>query len=119
RDRHLPPVLATVDGPHRTPRRAEGVIAGLVIVLIVLVDLRGAIAFSSFLVLTYYAIANASAWTLEGPAATKVVPTLGLVACIGIAFLLPWQPVVAGVAILAFGAFIGWARYTTREHPDA
>ncbi|WEV79322.1 APC family permease [Janibacter cremeus] len=119
RDRHLPPVLATVDGPHRTPRRAEAVIAGLVIVLIVLVDLRGAIAFSSFLVLTYYAIANASAWTLEGRAATKVVPTLGLVACIGIAFLLPWQPVVAGVAVLAFGAFIGWARYTTREHPDA
>lgn len=119
RDRHLPPLLAIVDGPHHTPRRAEAVVAGLVIVLIVLVDLRGAIAFSSFLVLTYYAIANASAWTLEGRAVTKVVPTLGLLACVGIAVLLPWEAVAAGVAVLALGAFIGWARYTTREHPDA
>lgn len=118
RDRHLPPTLAVVDGPHGTPRRAEALIAGLVIVLIVLVDLRGAIAFSSFFVLVYYAIANASAWTLEGGPAAKVVPTLGLVACIGVAFLLPWQAVVAGALVLGLGAFIGWARYTTREHHD-
>ncbi|NYF99480.1 APC family permease [Janibacter cremeus] len=119
RDRHLPPALAVVDGPHGTPRRAEAVIAGLVIMLIVLVDLRGAIGFSSFLVLTYYAIANASALTLERRPAAKIVPTLGLVACVVVAVLMPWQSVVAGVVILSIGAFIGWARYTTREGPDA
>lgn len=115
RDRHLPPALAVIDGPHHTPRRAETLIAGLVIVLIVLVDLRGAIGFSSFLVLTYYAIANASAWTLGSGPTSRVVPTLGLVACLVVALLLPWQSVVAGVVVLAVGAFVGWARYTTRE----
>ncbi|WP_338747936.1 APC family permease [Janibacter alittae] len=119
RDRHLPPALAVVDGPHGTPRRAEAVIAALVIVLIVLIDLRGAIGLSSFLVLTYYAIANASAWTLERRPSAKIVPTLGLVACVVVALLLPWQSVVAGVVILAVGAFVGWARYTTREGRDA
>ena len=115
RDRHLPPALAIVDGPHHTPRRAEALIAGLVIVLIIMVDLRGAIGFSSFLVLTYYAIANASAWTLERSVTARLVPALGFLACVLIAFLLPWQSVVGGVVVLAIGAFVGWVRYTTRE----
>ena len=39
-------------------------------------DLRGAIGFSSFAVLTYYAIANASAWTLP-PARATLAPGPG------------------------------------------
>lgn len=115
RDHHLPTVLGTVEGPRAVPRRAVAVVAGAVIIIIVLVDLRGAIGYSSFLVLSYYAIGNACAWTLDRSVSSKVVPTFGLLACICIAALLPWESVAAGVVTLAFGAFIGWARWTTRE----
>src|SRR5215207_6413745 len=46
------------------------------------VDLRGAIGFSSFAVLTYYAIANASALTLPGPPFGRVLPVVGLAGCV-------------------------------------
>ena len=49
---------------HRVPHRAELAIALVVSVLVLTTDLRGAIGFSSFGVLLYYAIANASAFTL-------------------------------------------------------
>lgn len=115
RDHHLPHGLARVDGPHSVPRTAEVVVALAVIVLVVLTDLRWAIGFSSFCVLTYYALANASAWTLA-PGLSRVVPALGLLGCIVIALVLPWPSVVLGVLVLAVGAFVGWVRHTTREH---
>ena len=115
RDRHLPPVLAILDGPQRLPRRADVVVAALVIAAIVLVDLRGVIGFSSFCVLVYYAIANASAWTLDARLRSRLVPALGLLGCLGVGALLPWQSVLSGVVVLAVGAVIGWVRHTTRE----
>ena len=65
-----------------------------------LVDVRGAIGFSSFAVLLYYAIANASAWTLG----RKVIPTIGLAGCLLLAFLLPVTSVAVGTAVVAIGA---------------
>lgn len=115
RDHHLPSVLSTVEGPRAVPRRAAAVIAAAVIVIIVLVDVQGAIGYSAFLGLSYYAIGNACAWTLDRPLVHKVVPTLGFLGCIALAVLLPWQSVAAGIVTLAFGAFIGWVRWTTRE----
>ncbi|GAC69174.1 hypothetical protein [Gordonia soli] len=61
-------------------------------------DLRGVIGFSSFGVLIYYAIANASAWTLsvsEGRPA-RAVPVVGVIGCLTMSFTLPgnrWWPV--------------------------
>lgn len=115
RDRHLPAVLGSVEGARGVPRRAQAVVAALVVIIIVLVDLRGAIAYSSFLLLSYYAIGNACAWTLDRAPVHRLVTTAGVVACVLIALLLPWQSVAAGIVTLAFGAFIGWARWTTRE----
>lgn len=115
RDRHLPPSLARLDGPHHLPRRAECVVAGFIVVLVVLVDLRGVIGFSSFCVLVYYAIANASALTLPGSPVLRAVSALGLLGCLAVAVLLPWPSVLTGVVVLAIGAFIGWVRHTTRE----
>ncbi|MGO1166710.1 MAG: APC family permease [Janibacter sp.] len=115
RDHHLPSVLGTVDGPRSVPRRAEAVIAAAIIVMIVLVDLQGAIGYSAFLGLSYYAIGNACAWTLGPSPAHRIVPTLGFLGCVALAVLLPWQSVAAGIVTLAFGAFIGWVRWTTRE----
>lgn len=114
-DRHLPAALSTVEGARREPRRAQAVVAAAVIVLIILVDLRGAIAYSSFLLLGYHAIGNACAWTLDMAPVHRLVAAAGSVTCVVIALLLPWQAVAAGIVTLAFGAFIGWARWTTRE----
>jgi APA family basic amino acid/polyamine antiporter len=85
------------------PHRAEVAVGLLVTVLVLTVDLRGAIGFSSFAVLTYYAIANASALTLPGRAAGKLLPTVGLAGCVLLAVNLPWTAVVAGAAVLAVG----------------
>ena len=48
----------------KSPHRAEVVVGVVVAAVAAVVDVRGAIGFSSFAVLLYYAIANASAWTL-------------------------------------------------------
>ena len=75
-----------------------------------LTDLRDAIGFSSFCVLTYYAIANASAWTLPPQQRRwpRALAAAGVVGCATLAFTLPIATVVAGVAVLAAGALI-WA----------
>lgn len=106
RDGYLPRVLTRID--HRqVPRHAEIAVGAVVIALVLVIDLRGAIGFSSFGVLTYYAVANASAWTLRGdwPGA-PVVPAVGLVGCVALAVTLPWQSVVGGVLVLTVG--IAW-----------
>lgn len=115
RDRHLPTGLAVREGPKLIPRRATLVVAAFVIVSVVLVDVRQAIAFASFCVLVHFALAHASAWTLDTRWSRRIVPALGLLGCLGIAVLLPWQSVLAGVIVLAIGAVIGWVRHTTRE----
>ncbi|MGW7282837.1 APC family permease, partial [Streptomyces sp. NPDC054844] len=64
RDRHLPHALAAVHPRFKVPHRAELAVGAVVAVLAATVDVRDAIGFSSFGVLAYYAVANASAWTL-------------------------------------------------------
>jgi APA family basic amino acid/polyamine antiporter len=88
------------------PHRAEVAVGLLVTALVLTVDLRGAIGFSSFAVLTYYAIANASALTLPGRPAGKLLPLIGLAGCVLLAVNLPWTSVVAGAAVLAVGVAI-------------
>jgi APA family basic amino acid/polyamine antiporter len=104
RDGHLPSVLARVNN-RKVPQVAEIAVGLVVLVLVVLVDLRGAIGFSSFGVLTYYAIANASAWTLRGDWRwAGVVPIAGLVGCLALAWSLPWQSALGGAVVIALGA---------------
>jgi APA family basic amino acid/polyamine antiporter len=100
RDRRLPPALAAVHQRFGTPYRAELAVGAVVAVLAALVDLRGAIGFSSFAVLVYYAIANVSALTLRG----KVIPTAGLIGCVLLAFSLPLASVLTGLAVVTLGA---------------
>ena len=110
RDRHLPHALAAVHPRFKSPHRAEVVVGVVVAVVAALVDVRGAIGFSSFAVLVYYAIANASAWTLEPEGRRhqtlrrKSISLLGLVGCLVLAFLLPISSVLVGAAVVAIGA---------------
>ena len=115
RDRHLPHVLAAVHPRFKVPHRAELAVGAVVAVLAATVDVRGAIGFSSFGVLAYYAIANASAWTLtpnEGRPA-RIVPALGLVGCLVLAFTLPVASMLSGLVVLVIGA----ASYGVRRFP--
>jgi APA family basic amino acid/polyamine antiporter len=105
RNRDLPGWLDSVHPRHRVPDHAELAVAAVVSVLVLTTDLRGAIGFSSFGVLTYYAIANASAYTQDEarrrwPRALNVV---GLLACAALVATLPWQSVIAGVGVFAIG----------------
>ncbi|MFE9820380.1 APC family permease [Streptomyces sp. NBC_00236] len=106
RDRHLPHGLAAVHPRSKVPHRAEVVVGAAVAVVAATVDVRGAIGFSSFGVLAYYAIANAAAWTLrpnEGRPA-RIIPVTGFAGCLFLAFALPLSSVVAGASVLAVGA---------------
>ncbi|MCA4724414.1 APC family permease [Mycolicibacterium fortuitum] len=111
RDRHLPSVLSAVHPRFNVPHRAEIVVGIVVAILAATVDLRGAIGFSSFAVLLYYAIANASAWTLGA----RLIPAVGLAGCLLLAFSLPMASVLTGIAVVAVGAAIygGRRRWAT------
>jgi APA family basic amino acid/polyamine antiporter len=104
RDRHLPGALAAVHPRFQVPYRAELAVGAVVAVLAATVDVRGAIGFSSFGVLAYYAVANAAAWTLSPAPLSRALPALGLLGCVTLAFALPAASVVAGAAVLAVGA---------------
>jgi APA family basic amino acid/polyamine antiporter len=104
RDRHLPGALAAVHPRFQVPHRAELAVGAVVAVLAATVDVRGAIGFSSFGVLAYYAVANASAWTLGSAPAARVVPAVGLLGCLVLAFALPGVSVVVGAGVLVVGA---------------
>ncbi len=120
RDRHLPHALAAVHPRFAVPHRAELAIATVVAILTAATDVRGAIGFSSFGVLGYYAIANASAWTLtpdEGRP-PRVVPALGLAGCLTLAFALPLSSVVSGVTVLVVGAAAYGIRRGVRHQPQ-
>ncbi|GHB54892.1 putative transporter [Streptomyces cirratus] len=106
RDRHLPHALAAVHPRFQVPHRAELAVGAVVAVLAATTDVRGAIGFSSFGVLAYYAVANASAWTLtpaEGRPA-RIVPVVGAAGCLVLAFALPVASVLSGSAVIAAGA---------------
>ena len=103
RDQHLPAGLAKVHPRFGVPHRAEVAVGVVVAVLAAVADVRGVIGFSSFAVLVYYAIANASAWMLRR---NRLVPALGLAGCVVLAIALPVQAVVSGVGMLILGALV-------------
>ncbi len=102
RDGHLPAALAAVHPRYRVPHRAEVAVGVVVATVAAVADIRSAIGFSSFAVLVYYAIANASAATLGG----RLVPALGLAGCLVLVACLPIGAVVIGSAVLILGALV-------------
>ncbi|MEV6108634.1 amino acid permease [Streptomyces sp. NPDC051940] len=108
RDGHLPRGLSAVHPRFKVPHRAELAVGAVVAVAAAFGDVRGAIGFSSFGVLAYYAIANASAWTLRPDEGRppRWLPLLGLAGCLTLAFALPLTSVASGAAVLAVGALV-------------
>lgn len=106
--RDLPTYFAAVHPRFAIPHRAELAVGAIIIAIVTVADLRGAIGFSSFAVLAYYAIANAAAWTLS-PTERRWPRALslgGLVGCLVLAATLPWRSALGGALVLALGMAI-------------
>jgi basic amino acid/polyamine antiporter, APA family len=116
REGDLPRPLAVVHPRFRVPHRAEVAVALVVVVLVLTVDLRGAIGFSSFGVLVYYAVANLAAWTQATPHRRypRALQVVGLAGCVVLCATLPVAAVLAGVGVLAVGLLLRWARVRRR-----
>ncbi|MFE9736771.1 APC family permease [Streptomyces sp. NPDC006477] len=114
RDGYLPAALAAVHPRFQVPHRAELAVGAVVAVVAATADVRAAIGFSSFGVLVYYGIANASAWTLGGR--SRPLAALGLAGCGALAFALPLGSVLAGSGVVAAGV-VAWAVSRGRPVP--
>ncbi|HEV7168943.1 MAG TPA: APC family permease [Micrococcaceae bacterium] len=110
RNHDMPSWLAAVHARYWVPYRAEAVLAGVVSILVLTTDLRGVIGFSSFGVLVYYGIANASA--LTQPAGQRRWPrplhVLGLLGCTVLVATLPPASVLSGLLMFAIGLAGRW-----------
>jgi APA family basic amino acid/polyamine antiporter len=120
RNADLPRPLAAVHSRYAVPHVAEVVLALVVCALVLATDLRGAIGFSSFGVLTYYAVANASALTQD--AAHRRFPrffaALGVLGCVALALAVPVPSLIAGACMLAVGV-VGRAVLMSRRRRSA
>ncbi|GAA1786243.1 APC family permease [Agromyces lapidis] len=105
RDGELPHPLAAVHPRTRVPHVAEIVVAVAIVALVLTVDLREAIGFSSFGVLGYYLVANLAA--LTQPAGERRVPralsAAGAIGCLVLVATLPPVSIIAGLVVVALG----------------
>ncbi|MBO9568080.1 MAG: amino acid permease [Cellulomonas iranensis] len=118
REHDLPGWLAAVAPGRATPARATVTVGLVVAVLVALLDLRGAIGFSSAGVLLYYAVAHVAvlrgrtwrATTARRGATTawavRVLPVAGLVGCLLLVVTLPPSALVTALAVVAVGVVV-------------
>lgn len=114
----LPRWLDAVHPVRRVPYRAEAAVAAAVIAVVLAADVRGAIGFSSFAVLFYYAVANASAFTLTATErrSPRALTVAGLIGCAALAFALPVASVIGGTVLIGCGAAF-WALRRRNNDP--
>lgn len=105
RHRDLPRFFAAVHPKYGVPHHAEIALAVVVSILVVTVDLRSAIGFSSFGVLLYYLIANLSALTQksENRRYPRSLQLLGIAGCSVLVVTLPVAAIATGVLVLIVG----------------
>jgi len=120
RNGDLPRWLAAVHPRYQVPHHAEVAVAVVVSALVLATDLRGAIGFSSFGVLLYYAIANAAAFTQDAPHRRwpRWLQVAGVVGCLVLVGTLPWQSIASGLVVLGVGlAYRGLRLRQGRRRP--
>ncbi len=112
----LPRVLARVEPRHHVPAVSQLAIGTAVVVVVATLDVQGAIGFSAFGVLLYYAVTNLAA--LRQQTTDRQWPrwlqVVGLLGCLGLAALLPTTAVVVGASVVAVG-LAGHAALRTRR----
>ena len=103
RESDLPHWLAAVHPRFGVPHRAELTLAAIVVVLVLTVDLRNAIGFSTFGVLLYYLVANLSALRQRQRLYPRWLFVLGAVGCVTLVATVPMPSITVGLAVLAVG----------------
>jgi APA family basic amino acid/polyamine antiporter len=105
RNRDIPHWFSAVHPRFSVPHRAELTLGLIVCILVAATDLRGAIGFSSFGVLLYYFVANASACTQnrENRRYPRLLAFAGAIGCLTLVATLPVGSIIAGVIVLAVG----------------
>ncbi len=105
READLPRWLAVIDPRWQVPRRAEITIGLIVIAVVLIADLRGAIGFSSFGVLLYYLLANASAWRQSADVRRypRALQVIGMLGCLALVVTLPVLGVIVGAEVVLAG----------------
>ncbi|MDI6626970.1 MAG: APC family permease [Rhodococcus sp. (in: high G+C Gram-positive bacteria)] len=101
----LPSYLTAVHPRYSVPHRAEITLAVIVCVLVLVVDLRNAIGFSSFGVLLYYLVANLSAHAqdTENRRYPKVLQIVGSIGCVVLIATLPATSIAVGTVVVVLG----------------
>ncbi len=120
REGDLPRWLAAVHPRFAVPHRAEVALAIVVCLLVLTVDLRGAIGFSSFGVLVYYFIANVAAFT-QGPERRRyprAVQAAGVAFCLVLILTLPLPSILVGVGVVAVGVLYRLLVVRPRSRPQ-
>lgn len=100
----MPRALEAVDGDG-SPRRAVWVTGAIIVGLALLGSVKSTWSFSAFTVLVYYALTNLAALRLpaQDRRYPRVVPLLGLVSCVGLAFWVEPRFWIAGICLIAVG----------------
>lgn len=108
-DGELPRVLAT-RSKNGAPWLAEAFISVLAILLATSGSFYLTIGLSSFAILIYYAIANLAGYRQPAVEAkrSKIWNILGLLMSLAIAFAVPLEGLVLGIALLSLAMFLRW-----------
>jgi APA family basic amino acid/polyamine antiporter len=120
REHDLPASLAAVAPGRATPARATVTVGVVVVLLVALLDLRGAIGFSSAGVLLYYAVAHVAVlrgrtWRGAGTGGgthapstwpVRVLPVAGLVGCLLLVATLPPSALVTALGVVVVGVVV-------------
>lgn len=101
----MPPAVAHIAERGATPRTAVLVVGAIILGLVLIGDVRVTWSFSAFTVLIYYALTNLSALLMpaEQRLFSPVVPVLGLIGCLGLAFWVERGIWLAGLGVIVVG----------------
>ncbi len=111
-NRELPHWLSAVRPKFKVPHHAEIIVAFFIGMIVMIGDVRSAIGFSSFTILIYYTITNASSISL--PKEKRLWPSYlagaGMFSCLLLALSLPSQSLIVGGIVMTIGAIIFFAK---------
>ncbi len=108
RDGELPRTFEHVHEATRSPDRAIWAVGVLIGGLVLLGDVKTTWTFSAFTVLIYYGLTNLAALRLTSAQRRfpRWISAAGLVACLGLAFFVPWRVWAVGLGVLAGGLVV-------------
>lgn len=108
RNAQLPSFIGKLHPKHGTPHLSVLITGVLMTLAAASTKLANMVAISSFASLFYYSAANVACLRLNqrSPKASKLIPMLGAVSCIGLTVFLSLESLIVGVAGLASGTLV-------------